>query len=108
MGNNHSHSGGHSHHVIPFKVYMMTAVALFILTFATVGFHQMHLGSLAAPVAFLIASIKAALVMMYFMGLKYDNLTNRVIFGTAFFFLALLFAISALDIWTRITQLSTL
>lgn len=86
----------------------MTAAALFALTFATVGFHMMHLGALAAPVAFLIASIKAAFVMLFFMGLKYDNLVNRVIFGTAFFFLALLFSFSALDIWTRVTQLSTL
>ncbi len=108
MGNHNSHGNTHSHHIVPFKIYMMTAGALFILTFATVGFHQMHLGALAAPVAFLIASIKAALVLLYFMGLKYDNLMNRVIFGTSFFFLMLLFAICALDIWTRISEISTL
>lgn len=108
MANHNSHHENHSHHIIPFKVYVMTAAALFVLTFATVGFHQLHLGAMAAPVAFLIASVKAALVMLFFMGLKYDNMINRVIFGTAFFFLALLFAISALDIWTRIVEKSTL
>lgn len=107
MGNHNSH-GSHSHHIIPFKVYIMTALALFVLTFATVGFHQLHLGGWAGPVAFLIASIKAALVLLFFMGLKYDNMMNRVIFGTAFFFLALLFVFSALDIWTRVVEKSTL
>lgn len=96
-GNNNSH-----HHITPFKVYMNVAIALFVLTILTVVFHQMHLGALAAPVAFLIAAIKAALVMLYFMHLKYEGAMNRVIFGTGFFFLLLLFAFSAMDIWTRI------
>ncbi len=108
MANHNSNHANHSHHIIPFKIYVMTAAALFVLTFATVGFHQMHLGAMAAPVAFLIASIKAALVMLFFMGLKYDNMMNRVIFGISFFTLMLLFAISALDIWTRIAEKSTL
>ncbi len=108
MGSHNSHGETHTHHVIPFKVYVMTAMALFVLTIATVSFHQLHLGAWAAPVAFLIASIKAALVMLYFMGLKYDNLMNRVMFGTAFFFLFLLLAFCALDIWTRITEINTL
>lgn len=90
------------HHITPFKVYINVAAALFILTILTVAFHQMHLGALAAPVAFLIASIKAALVMLYFMHLKYEGAMNRVIFATGFFFLLLFFSFSALDIWTRI------
>lgn len=108
MGSHKQDSHNHGHHIIPFAVYAKTAAALFVLTFLTVGFHQMHLGSLAAPVAFLIAAVKAALVLMFFMGLKYDKMENRVIFGTGFFFLALLFAFCALDIWTRIFQTSTL
>ncbi len=96
------------HHITPFAVYAKVAGALFFFTFLTVGAHQLHLGVWAAPVAFLIAAIKAALVMLYFMHLKYDNLTNRVIFGTGFFFLVLLFAFSALDIWTRISESTVL
>jgi cytochrome c oxidase subunit IV len=96
------------HHIIPLKTYLKVAGALFALTVATVIFHEMHLGALAGPVAFLIAAIKASLVLMYFMHLKYDNMTNRVIFGSGFFFLAILIAFSALDIWTRIKAFSTL
>ncbi len=103
-----SQSGGHEHHVIPFKVYVNVCVALIVLTILTVVFHEMHLGSLAAPVAFLIATTKAALVLLYFMHLKYDNMTNRVIFLSGFFFLALLFFISILDIFSRAFVTSTL
>lgn len=96
------------HHIIPLKTYFKVAGALFVLTILTVVFHEMHLGALAGPVAFLIAAVKASLVLLYFMHLKYDNMTNRVIFGSGFFFLILLFAFSALDIWTRLTESSTL
>jgi len=68
----------------------------------------MHGSVLAAPVAFIIAAFKAALVLMFFMGLKYDKPDNRLIFATGFFFLALLFIISVLDIYTRIAETSTL
>lgn len=96
------------HHVIPFKTYVNVAIALFVLTVLTVLFHQMDLGVLKGPVAFLIASVKASLVLLYFMHLKYDSMMNRVIFGSAFFFLLLLIAFSALDIWTRLQAIPTL
>jgi cytochrome c oxidase subunit 4 len=103
MSDNH---GGH--HVTPISTYVKVAGALYVLTIATVSFHQLHLGAFAAPIAFLIASIKAALVLLWFMHLKEDNKTNRVIFGAGFFFLALLFAACALDIWTRVRFVNTL
>ena len=98
------HGGHHAdHHITPFNVYLKVAIALFVLTFLTVGFHAIHqyLGGAAALIAFAIAAVKAYLVMAYFMHLKYESLMNRVIFATGFFFLALLFIISILDILTR-------
>lgn len=96
------------HHVIPFKTYLKVAAALVVLTFLTVIFHELKMGALAGPIAFLIAAVKAALVLLYFMHLKYDNMQNRVIFGSGLMFLLLLIGFSALDIWTRIETLSTL
>jgi cytochrome c oxidase subunit 4 len=106
----HNHGDSQGHHITPFNVYVKVAAALFALTFLTVIAHHFHeqLGVMAAPVAFLIASVKAVLVMLWFMHLKYDSVTNRVIFGAGFFFLALLFFFSALDIWTRVVEISTL
>lgn len=98
------------HHASHLKTYINVAIALFVLTFLTIIAHHFKdvLGVMAAPVAFLIASIKAALVMLWFMHLKDDDNTNRVIFGSGFFFLFILFLFSALDIWTRIKELSSL
>lgn len=104
----HEHSG--SHHVTPLSVYIKVASALFLLTFLTVIAHHFNyiLGALAAPVAFLIATVKAVLVMLWFMHLKYDNNMNRVIFGSGFFFLFLLYLFSEIDIITRVFQTTTL
>lgn len=103
----------HSHHIIPARIYKNVMWALIIFTLMTVGFHYLfhsvlHGSVLAAPIAFLIAAFKAALVLMFFMGLKYDKVDNRLIFSTGFFFLALLFILCMLDIYTRIAQTSTL
>ncbi|MCK6597423.1 MAG: cytochrome C oxidase subunit IV family protein [Bdellovibrionaceae bacterium] len=113
--NNHSEhqSAGHGHHIIPAEIYKKVALALFVLTLLTVGFHYlfhsvMHGSVLAAPVAFLIAAVKASLVLMFFMGLKYDSVDNRIIFALGFFFLFVLIFFSALDIWTRVAVTSTL
>ncbi len=97
---------GHEHHVTPFSTYMKVAGALFFLTFLTVGAHALResFQPFSAVIAFAIAGVKAWLVMAWFMHLKYDKPTNRIIFATGFFFLALLIGISMLDIFTRVYQ----
>ena len=106
MASQNSHS--QEHHVTPSAVLVKTFLALIVLTVLTVVAARLHLGALAAPVAFLIATVKAVLVMAFFMGLKYDVALNRIIFLSGFFFLALLLFFSALDIYTRPLVNSTL
>jgi cytochrome c oxidase subunit 4 len=111
MDNNHGPQNGESHHhITAFSTYVKVAASLFALTFLTVIAHHFQdvLGVAAAPVAFAIATIKALLVMLWFMHLKHDTNMNRIIFGITFFFLATLLAFSGLDIWTRVVELSTL
>ena len=109
MAQNHSSSESHGeHHVIPFKILLNVFITLVVLTILTVVFHQMHLGFLAAPVAFVIATAKASAVIMYFMGLKYEVVLNKIIFALGFIFLLVLLFFCALDIWTRVLQASTL
>lgn len=112
MGNkqhdNHGHNEPGGHVIVPFPVLAKVAMALLALTALTVVTSRMHLGVMAAPVAFSIALVKALLVMGFFMGLKYDVKSNRLIFASGFFFLLLLFFICALDIWTRVHQMNTL
>jgi cytochrome c oxidase subunit 4 len=63
---------------------------------------QYDLGKWNMIVAMAVATCKAFFVLAYFMHLKYDNMLNRVIFLSAFAFLALLFAFSFGDIISRI------
>ena len=98
---------GH-HFTVPFKTLRNVALALLALTFLTVFTAQLHLGWAAAPIAFLIAFIKAMLVMSFFMGLKFDAPLNRLIFGLGFAGLACMYLFCFLDIAFRITQNSTL
>ena len=112
-GHGHNQAEEHDsqgHHITPFSTYIKVALALFALTILTVTAHQFHetLGIMAAPVAFLIATVKASLVLLWFMHLKDDSNTNRVIFGAGFFFLMVLIFFSGLDIWTRVIEHSTL
>ena len=98
------------HHVTPFNVYIKVAVALFALTFLTVGAHAIgeHLQPFTTIIAFTIAAVKAALVVLFFMHLKYETKINRVVFASGFIFLMLLFVICALDFYTRVFQASVL
>lgn len=97
------------HHVVPFKALRNVCIGLIVLTALTVFTAKgIHLGVLATPVAFVIAATKAFLVMSVFMGLKWDDKSNRLIFSTGFIFLAILFFFCALDIWTRVLEINTL
>lgn len=91
-----------SHHIVPLKTNAITFTTLVILTIITVYTAKfVDLGELNIVLAMLIASAKASVVLLWFMHLKYDGLMNRVIALSAIFFLALLYGLSAIDVFTR-------
>ena len=101
-----AHDSHSSHnHITPISVYLKVFGALMVLTVFTVGVSShvtgLHMGSLNTIIAMFIATLKAILVMAFFMHLKYEGMLNRVIFGSAFFFLVVLYFFSAVDIFTR-------
>lgn len=100
-------SGHGAHHIIPLKTNFMVLVALLVMTVITVAAAQVDFGALNTIIAMAIASVKAALVLMYFMHLKYDDRTYPVVFFTAIFFLILMYGFSELDIITRVLQTDT-
>lgn len=112
MGSNNSQNDANvlHPHITPLATYIKVAGALFALTFLTVIAHQFNaqLGAFAAPIAFLIAMVKAGFVLLYFMHLKDDTNMNRLIFSTGFFFLLVLFLFSVVDIFTRVKEVSPL
>ncbi len=92
----------HGHHIIPIPVYAGVLAILLIGTVITVAVAQVDFGAWNTVIAMLVATIKASFVLAYFMHLKYDNMLNRAIFGSGFFFLLILFSFTLTDIITRV------
>lgn len=85
----HSHSEPHVHGGP--KMYLGILGALLFLTVVTVGASLVNFGSGMANVviAMLIASIKASLVALFFMHLRWDKPMSAIIFCGTLFFLGL-------------------
>lgn len=90
-----------SGHVLPVRVYAAVLAALLVLTGVTVGVSLLELGKLAIYVALAVAVIKAALVIGYFMHLRFDVRFNSFVFLSALLFLLIFFSLTMLDLGTR-------
>lgn len=70
----HSHADSHElGHTVPFKTHFLILGILLVLTFVTVWVAQIDFGVFNIVVAMGIASVKAGLVGLFFMHLKYEN-----------------------------------
>jgi cytochrome c oxidase subunit 4 len=58
-------------------------------------------GPLNVIIALTIACVKATLVVLYFMHVRYSSKLVWLIFASAVFWLAILFALTFADYWTR-------
>lgn len=80
-GEHEHHDDGHVHpHIAPVKMYIAIFMALIFFTVVTVAVGFVHLGPVNLLVAVIIATIKAALVVTYFMHLKDDARFNALVF----------------------------
>lgn len=84
-------------HVSSWKLYVGILGVLLLLTLATVGVYQIHLGAANLAIAVLIATMKASLVVLYFMHLKYDTRFNALVFIGALLFMGLFLAYTLAD-----------
>lgn len=96
-----------SDHVIPLRVYYAIFGALLVLTALTVLVAEFDLGRLNALVAMLIASVKAMLVILYFMHVRYSSRLTQVFIGAGFLFLLILISFTMSDVLTRNWELVT-
>lgn len=85
-------------HVMPWPLLVAVFAALIALTVATVAATWFDLGSANLLIAMVIATVKASLVVLYFMHLRYDHPFNAVIFVTGLLFLALFLSLTLLDV----------
>ena len=83
------HPEEHIGHVMPLPVLAGVFAALLVLTVLTVTATWVDLGAWNLAIALAIATVKAGLVVLYFMHLRYDHPFNALVFVTALLFLAL-------------------
>ena len=79
------------HHIVSPVIYIVIGASLLILTGLTVGASFIEMGVFNPIVALAIACIKAVLVVLFFMHVKYSSkLTKLTVFCGLFTFLALI------------------
>jgi cytochrome c oxidase subunit IV len=97
-GHPNGHEDTHDHE----GVFLRTLIALLILTAITVAASYVDFGSGNVVIALFIASIKAALVALFFMHLRYDKPVDAVIAVAGFLFLGIFLMFCLLDFDSRV------
>ena len=94
----HSHDEHHSF-AHPMPVWQLLAVffALIILTIVTVYQASFDLGNMELVLSLFIATIKASLVVLFFMHMIHDKPLNAIIFLSSFIFVALFLGFTLMD-----------
>lgn len=107
------HADDHGHHIHPMSMYFGTAIKLAVLMGLTILAAQVNFGDIVAGgnhrigyyvnnlVAVGIAAIKAYIVVMCFMHLKWASSTAKVWALMGFFFLPVMFSVIVGDYFTR-------
>ena len=90
-----------SGHVSPLKVYIGIFLTLMVLTAITVAVAYVNLGQLNKVVAMGIASLKATLVVLYFMHVKYASRLTKLVVISGLFFLGILLSLTMADYSSR-------
>ncbi|HCC58484.1 MAG TPA: oxidase [Solibacterales bacterium] len=100
---NHPPETEHSttHHIVPTRVYYGVFAALLVLTGVTTWIAYIDLGRFNIYVALTIAVIKASLVMLFFMHVRYSSKLTKVIVASGVFWLMIMFLMTMSDLATR-------
>jgi len=88
-------------HIVPIRVYLQVFAALFALLVVTVLVAQVHLGFLNTPIAMLIALVKAVMIVLVFMHVRYAPPLVRLFAAGGFLWLAIMFVLTFSDVLTR-------
>ncbi|MFN0152637.1 MAG: cytochrome C oxidase subunit IV family protein [bacterium] len=88
-------------HVMPKKIYFAIFAALLVLTAVTVWVAFLDLGPLNTFVALAIAALKATLVILFFMHVKYSTRLTKLVVVSGFVWLLILFVLTMGDYASR-------
>ncbi|HYL83916.1 MAG TPA: cytochrome C oxidase subunit IV family protein [Candidatus Angelobacter sp.] len=90
-----------SEHIVSPKIYIGIFAALMIGTTATVWAAFRNFGQFNIVIALGIATIKATLVVLYFMHARYSPKRTQLVIVSAVFWLAIMLALTLSDYQTR-------
>ena len=96
-----THDHTEEHHT-GLRGYAAVCLALFVLTGVTVYVAKFDFGDLNIVVAMLIASIKASIVALYFMHLKFEDKLTWIYALYPLFLLFLLIGFTIMETFTRV------
>jgi cytochrome c oxidase subunit 4 len=87
------------------RVYYTVFAALMVLLIATLVVAELNVGPPAFFIAALIATVKAALIILYFMHVRYSQPLTWIVALAGFFWLGILFVLTLSDYVTRVAVL---
>ena len=90
-----------SHIITPTRTYLAVFIGLIVLTLLTYLVATRDFGALNTPIALSIAVLKASLVVIYFMGVRYNTPLTKVVVVAGFFWLLIMFGITMGDYVSR-------
>ena len=101
MSDNHSEEHAYFSHPMPVWMLLLVFVSLVFLTVLTVVMSELTealmIGQWELWVSMGIATLKAMLVIFFFMHVLYDKPFNKMLFFSSFLFAALFIAMTLLD-----------
>jgi cytochrome c oxidase subunit 4 len=91
----------HEHHVVGPKTYLLILGALMVLTATTTGAAYLDMGVFNPIVALAIACLKAVLVILFFMHIRYSSKVMMLTVGAGFFTFLVLITMTLSDYISR-------
>ena len=90
-----------SEHIVSPKIYVVIFLALMAFTLLTVFAAVHDFGQMNVVIALVIATIKASLVILFFMHGKYSARRTKLVIVAGFFWLAIMLGLTVADYSTR-------
>ncbi len=97
MSDAHAHDDHGIGHISPVWMLLLIFALLIFFTFITVAVTYIDLGAANIWIALAVAVVKAVLVGLYFMHLRYDSPFHSLILISAFLFLAVFIGFALMD-----------
>lgn len=98
----HGHGNHDGHpavgHLVPTSTLVAAGLALLVLTIVTVAVRYIDVGEFNLPIALFVAVIKATIVILVFMHLRWDRPFNLLVIIGSVLFVLLMMAFTMMDV----------